>query len=368
MNVDVFISYHTSSSEQVVEAIVNKLEGKGIRCWYSGRHIHGGDYASNIMEALEKCKIFLLVLNRPASESAHVLNELEIVTDRLSRKEKVVILPFHIADDEINPAARYYIKRHHWIDAVKPPMQAHIEELSSHICNLLGIEDTAENKTEQERPKKEQKTQEAKQEAAKKPKQGNKPQAKSEVALDLKKTGGIAAVAVAIGLLAIFMPLFFAANSIWSVVAAGTAALILTVADEKQRRKPAIIALAVNLVALLFWFNYFVLNGGYSSSESVDIVNILMHPFRIAALLYPVVFLLQEKMGSQNIWRVCKMGVGVSLAIPVIVSFITGYLLIPSSLRARAYSIGTVLLFVVVMAWCVVAAVAVIRDAREIRE
>jgi len=162
--------------------------------------------------------------------------------------------------------------------------------------------------------------------------------------------------------------LFFAANSIWSVVAAGTAALILTVADEKQRRKPAIIALAVNLVALLFWFNYFVLNGGYSSSESVDIVNILMHPFRIAALLYPVVFLLQEKMGSQNIWRVCKMGVGVSLAIPVIVSFITGYLLIPSSLRARAYSIGTVLLFVVVMAWCVVAAVAVIRDAREIRE
>lgn len=140
MNVDVFISHHTDSSRHIVEAISNKLESMEIRCWHSCRDIAGGDYASSIMQALESCKIFLLVLNRPASESAHVLNELEIATGRLSRKENVSIVPFHVADEDIAPAARYYIQRHHWIDAVSPPMYKRIEELADHLSKLLGKE------------------------------------------------------------------------------------------------------------------------------------------------------------------------------------------------------------------------------------
>ena len=138
MNADVFISHHTNSSRHIVEAISNKLESMGIRCWHSGKDLHGGDFASSIMSALESCKIFLLVLNRPASQSAHVLNELEIVTDRLGRQEDVVILPFHVADEEISPAAKYYIKRHHWIDAMDPPMWQRVDELTAHVALLLG--------------------------------------------------------------------------------------------------------------------------------------------------------------------------------------------------------------------------------------
>ena len=140
MNVDVFISHHTGSSRHIVEAICNKLESVGVRCWQSGKDLHGGDYASGIMDALESCKVFLLVLNRPASESAHVLNELEIITDRLSRKHDVTILPFHIADTEISSAAKYYIKRHHWIDAMTPPMWQRVDELAEQVLILLGKE------------------------------------------------------------------------------------------------------------------------------------------------------------------------------------------------------------------------------------
>lgn len=140
MNIDVFISHHTGSSHHIVEAISNKLESVGIRCWQSGKNLHGGDYASGIMEAIESCKVFLLVLNRPASESAHVLNELEIATDRLSHKQDITILPFHIADTEISSAAKYYIKRHHWIDAMDPPMWQHVDELAEQVMILLGRE------------------------------------------------------------------------------------------------------------------------------------------------------------------------------------------------------------------------------------
>lgn len=140
MEIDVFISHHTDSSRNIVEAITNKLESVGIRCWHSCRDIAGGAYAGSIMQALASCKIFLLVLNRPASESAHVLNELEIATGRLSRKENVHIVPFHIADEDIAPEARYYIQRHHWIDAVSPPMYQRIEELTDHLLRILGKE------------------------------------------------------------------------------------------------------------------------------------------------------------------------------------------------------------------------------------
>ena len=35
MQIDVFVSYHTESSRTIVEAIVNKLEHDGVRCWYA---------------------------------------------------------------------------------------------------------------------------------------------------------------------------------------------------------------------------------------------------------------------------------------------------------------------------------------------
>jgi len=138
MGIDVFISHHTASSGSIVKSIAAKLEACGIHCWYSDQNIHGGDYAGKIMEALEQCRVFLLVLNRPASESPHVLNELEEITGRLAKKEDVTILPFHVADEEISPSARYYIKRHRWVEATNPPMWKRVEELAERIAILLG--------------------------------------------------------------------------------------------------------------------------------------------------------------------------------------------------------------------------------------
>ena len=137
MNVDVFISHHVKTSGHIAQAIANKLESMGIRCWYCGRDMTGGDYATNIMLALNSCKVFLLILNRAASESEHVLNELDAATVRLTKHEPVTILPFVVSGEEITLAAQYYLRRHHWIDAITPPMYARIDALAEHVVQLM---------------------------------------------------------------------------------------------------------------------------------------------------------------------------------------------------------------------------------------
>ena len=139
MKIDVFVSHHTDSSLHIVEGIVNKLEGAGIRCWYAPRDTVG-TYAGSITQAIEQCRLFLLILNRPSSESFHVLNELDTACGRLAKGEDVTIIPFHVADEEENLGkdAKYYIRRIHWIDAMTPPMHQRINELVGHICKMLG--------------------------------------------------------------------------------------------------------------------------------------------------------------------------------------------------------------------------------------
>lgn len=147
MKCEVFISYHTETSLHIVESIVNKLEATGIRCWYAPRNTVG-PYAGSITAAINNCRIFLLILNGPASQSFDVLNEINIACNRLRNNENIIILPFHTADDEsqLHPDAIYYLSRQHWIDAMTPPMHKRIEELVERIQVLLGGNETCSAK------------------------------------------------------------------------------------------------------------------------------------------------------------------------------------------------------------------------------
>jgi len=139
--VDVFISHHTNTSLHIVEKIVSQLEKRDVKCWYAPRNTEG-DYAGSIVRAVKQCRVFVLVLNKDASESPHVLNELNLVTQRLVKKELVDVIPFHTADEEISDEANYYIGRMNWIDATVPPMGARIDELVRKITFSLKTDDS----------------------------------------------------------------------------------------------------------------------------------------------------------------------------------------------------------------------------------
>ncbi len=149
MKTDVFISYHTKSSLHITEAICNHLEAEKISCWYAPRNVIG-NYAGCIKDAIDKCKIFILVLNGESSRSPDVLNEINLAFERVRRNESIIILPFRIDNDDIGDDAQYYLKRIHWIDAVTPPMEARIRELTDKVKICLGerSDETKENPNE----------------------------------------------------------------------------------------------------------------------------------------------------------------------------------------------------------------------------
>lgn len=151
MSIDVFISYHTSTCQDIETAIVNKLEGKGIRCWYAARDIVHDDYAIQIHEAIQSCKVFLVLLNKESSESEDVLNEIHIAIQRVREHADISIMTFRLADrDEINPEAKYFLGRKHWIDGVEPELKERIDELIPQVLSTLGEKEGAFHNIENE--------------------------------------------------------------------------------------------------------------------------------------------------------------------------------------------------------------------------
>lgn len=144
--IDVFISHHTKSSLGITEAICQKLENNGVRVWYAPRNTVGS-YAKCIVDAINRCRVFVLILNKESSFSEDVLNEINLAVERVRKGEKISILPFQVTNEDISDDAKYYIGRMHWIDAIQPPMQDRIEELSFRIMYLL--ENSAEGKRQE---------------------------------------------------------------------------------------------------------------------------------------------------------------------------------------------------------------------------
>lgn len=141
-NIDLFISYE-HESKIIADNICSVLESKGIRCWYAPRDVRG-DYATSIVEAIEHCKVFVLVLNPAASESPHVLNEVEMAYQRILKGE-ITIVPFKVENGVFSKAMEYYVKRLHWIDAASDSLDKAILELYEKLIPVLGIERVTNN-------------------------------------------------------------------------------------------------------------------------------------------------------------------------------------------------------------------------------
>lgn len=144
MSVDVFISYHVSSSKYIADSICHALEEEGVRVWYAPRDVHNF-YANDIIDAIKACKIFLLLLNPESSFSEDCLNEIQVGFQRIRDKENMAFLPFQIFPGEISSSAKYYLGRMNWIDAITPPLEYRIDELTQKIKVLLASPDGLQN-------------------------------------------------------------------------------------------------------------------------------------------------------------------------------------------------------------------------------
>ena len=128
-----FLSY-SSKDKEVADALCAKLEANGLKVWYAPRDIFSNDYASAIVNAIQKCTHFIVILSHNSMDSEHVLNEIDLA---FQEKKRIQFLPLRIDELTITPAAfSYYLARQHWTDAC-PPVEQKLNEFTSRILETL---------------------------------------------------------------------------------------------------------------------------------------------------------------------------------------------------------------------------------------
>jgi hypothetical protein len=135
---DVFIS-HSSIDKTTADAVCATLESNGIRCWIAPRDVTPAmEWGLCIVNAIEECRIMVLVFSTNADDSSQIHREVECAVNH-----GVAILPFRIEDVLPGKALEYFIGDVHWLDALTTPMEAHLKSLSDTVKMLLAQTSTS---------------------------------------------------------------------------------------------------------------------------------------------------------------------------------------------------------------------------------
>lgn len=131
---DVFISY-SSKDRHVADAMCNKLESNGIRCWMAPRNILAGmDWGGAIMDAIKKCQLMVLVFSSNANASQVIKREVERAASK-----GVMVVPFRIEDVQPAGSLELYLSTSHWLDALTPPVEQHLQRLVEDVKELMPM-------------------------------------------------------------------------------------------------------------------------------------------------------------------------------------------------------------------------------------
>jgi hypothetical protein len=132
MRIDVFISY-SSKDKPTADAACAALEAAGVRCWIAPRDIlPGQDWGAAIVDAIDDCRLVVLVFSADANESPQIRNEVVRAVNR-----GVPIIPVRIDDITPTKALAYFMGSVHWLDALTPPLEKHLETLAATVKTLL---------------------------------------------------------------------------------------------------------------------------------------------------------------------------------------------------------------------------------------
>jgi len=132
---EVFISY-SSRDKETADAVCATLEAHDIGCWIAPRDITpGSDWSASIIKALTQTRLFVLIYSEHSNVSPQVKREVERVVNK-----GIPILPLRIQDVPLSEHMEYFISTSHWLDALTPPLEPHLERLASAAQALLSME------------------------------------------------------------------------------------------------------------------------------------------------------------------------------------------------------------------------------------
>lgn len=129
---DVFVSYSTKD-KPTADAICAALEANGIRCWIAPRDIlPGSDWGEAIIDAIHACRAMVLVFSGSSNASSQIKREIERAVN-----VGIPVLPFRIEDVLPSKTLEYFISTQHWLDALTPPLEQHLQYLANTMRAML---------------------------------------------------------------------------------------------------------------------------------------------------------------------------------------------------------------------------------------
>jgi hypothetical protein len=136
MDSDVFISY-SNMDKNAADAVCSIMEQNGIRCWIAPRDITPGlPFAEAIIDGIKGSKVFILVYSSNANHSKQVIKEVDRAVHN-----GLAIIPLRLEDVPMSKQLEYYVSDVHWMDALTPPLEVHIDKL----CRVVKILMTMDN-------------------------------------------------------------------------------------------------------------------------------------------------------------------------------------------------------------------------------
>jgi hypothetical protein len=142
MDFDAFISYSTAD-KTVADAACAVLEAAGIRCWVAPRDISPGrEYAAAIIDAIDRSRVMVLIFSSSANDSSQVRREIERAASK-----GVAIMPVRIEKVMPTKSMEYFLGDIHWLDAMTPPIENHLQQLAVTIKAILNANAAAPSET-----------------------------------------------------------------------------------------------------------------------------------------------------------------------------------------------------------------------------
>jgi serine/threonine protein kinase/Tol biopolymer transport system component len=130
---EVFISY-SQQDKAAADAVCATLEGYEVRCWIAPRDVvPGAEWAGSIIHAINNCRIMVLVFSASANSSPQIRKEVERAANK-----GIVVVPLRIEDVAPTESLEYFMSNVHWLDALTPPFDKHLNRLAGTVKMLLN--------------------------------------------------------------------------------------------------------------------------------------------------------------------------------------------------------------------------------------
>ena len=140
---DVFISY-SSIDKAAADTVCSVLEQNGISCWMAPRNITPGvDFSEAIIDGIRSSKVFVLVYSSNSNNSKQVIREVDRAVDA-----GLPVINLRLEDVPLSKQLEYYLSSVHWLDAMTPPPEEHVNKLSGVLKIFLESDEVKDDDLE----------------------------------------------------------------------------------------------------------------------------------------------------------------------------------------------------------------------------